>query len=196
MRKFVSLGAIAILLAALTTSVHADAADGVCDILKDEKYTKSLYGLCVAFWSGDADKAKILAKYDERKQEGDPEYLPGTEPLVDDPEPFGDICPCFDPETLAEITFTTSPDACGTKEFEGTELSHDFAIFDLGDMQIIAGTPFVIPGFPIPTSCKVEAPGVYVSFNTTAEEDADCRAVVKGLSDLFLEAGIDCGWAE
>ena len=196
MRKFVSLSAVAILLAALTTSVHADAADGVCDILKDKKYTKSLYGLCVAYWSGDADKSKILTKYNDRKQLGDPEYLPGTEPPVDDPDSFGDICPCFDPEAIAEITFTAIPDACGTIEFTGTDLSHDFAIFDLGDMQIIAGTPLAFPEFSFPTACRVVAPGVDVSFETTAEEDADCRAVVKGLSDLFSSAGIDCGWTD
>jgi hypothetical protein len=57
------LGAVAILLAALTSSLHADAADGVCDILKDKQYTKGLYGICVAYWSGDADKSKFEEKY-------------------------------------------------------------------------------------------------------------------------------------
>jgi len=199
MLKLISLGAAAILLAALTPSLHADAADGMCDILKDKQYTRGLYGICVAYWSGDADKSKLEDKYYARRQDGDPEFLPGTGPSIEEPDPVEDICPCWNAEELAELTYGTEPGACGTSQFDPDDptVGHEFAMFNMGDLQVMAGVPF--PG--IPASCSIQgldAKGnvVYLVLGTTAGEDADCREVVRGLSDLFFESGMDCGWTE
>jgi hypothetical protein len=67
----------------------------------------------------------------------------------------------------------------------------------MGDLLVMAGVP--IPG--IPASCSIQGLDaednfLYLVLGTTPEEDADCRAVVRGLSQLFLDAEMDCGWTE
>ncbi len=90
------------------------AEETVCDPLKADGVTKGLYGLCVAFCEAqdiasedlpltDADlgamedeapSGRILANYNRKKQEGDPEM-----PCIVVEEP----CPCWSAEELASI---------------------------------------------------------------------------------------------
>lgn len=121
MNNFSLLGVIFIVLSmvglpavAQTPDTLTPAEETVCDPLMADGVTKGLYGLCVAFCEAQdhaaltdpieeselealatsAPSGKILASYNKRKQDTDPE-MPCI--LVDEP------CPCWTPEELNAI---------------------------------------------------------------------------------------------
>lgn len=99
---------------AQTPDGQTPAGENVCDPLRDDSVTKGLYGLCVAFceaqdYADELDSiteeelatlesstssGRILANYNKRKQDGDPD-MPCI--LVEEP------CPCWSAQELAEI---------------------------------------------------------------------------------------------
>ena len=202
MRKFYSTAVLAILLSVLSSPVIAAVED--CEVLKGDGGTSGLYGMCVAYWNAEAKQNKsgsqlrsgggnnrFLDRYNEiRDRVGGPE-MPGlTQTPVFD-------CPCWDEKFLADITFESIPEACGENTISfGSDISasHDIAIFDNFSLQLMAGTPF--PG--LPTSCSVKLTGLPEIFNETTENQTeDCKELLRGLNDVFSDAGFDCvGWPE
>jgi hypothetical protein len=200
MRKFYSTAVLAILLSVLSSPVIAAVED--CEVLKGDGGTRGLYGMCVAYWNAEANQNKngsqlrssggnnrFLDRYNEiRDRVGGPE-MPGlTQTPVFD-------CPCWDEKFLADITFESIPEACGENTISfGSDISasHDIAIFDNFSLQLMAGTPF--PG--LPTSCSVKLTGLPEIFNETTENQTeDCTELLRGLNDVFADAGFDCnGW--
>jgi len=125
----VSLSMFGLPAFAKTPDGQTPAEETVCDQLKDDGYTKGLYGLCVAFCEAQdhADKSvaitpdelellkssspsgRILANYDKKKQAGDPDMpcIVVDEPVVAEPvvaEPVvADPCPCWSAEEAGAI---------------------------------------------------------------------------------------------
>jgi len=202
MRKFYSTAVLAILLSVLSSPVIAAVED--CEVLKGDGGTSGLYGMCVAYWNAEAKQNKngsqqrsgggnnrFLDKYNEiRDRVGGPE-MPGLNPTsVFD-------CPCWDAKFLADITNGSIPDACGENTFDfgsGVIAIHDIAAFDEFSLLLMAGTPF--PG--LPTSCSVKLTGLPEIFDETTENQTeDCKELLRGLNDVFSDAGFDCvGWPE
>ena len=101
-------------LLAQTPDGETPAEETVCDPLKADGVTKGLYGLCVAFCEAqdhaalsdpiteeelialaeDAPSGRILANYNKKKQESDPDM-----PCIKVEEP----CPCWTAEELALV---------------------------------------------------------------------------------------------
>jgi hypothetical protein len=115
MRKLISLGLLTLLLSVFAGPVMAGGAEDCDKELLDGDYTKGLYGLCIAYWSGNADKTKFLEKYNSRMKagEGDP-TMPGMDEGVD-----LDSCPCWTFDNLAAAKGFDDPAICGTDDFGG-----------------------------------------------------------------------------
>ena len=119
MSKLISLGILALLLSVFASPVMADGVEDCDNELLDGNYTKGLYGLCIAYWSGNAGKTKFLEKYNNRMQPGDP-TMPGMDRGVD-----LDSCPCWTFDDLAAAKGFADPAICGTDVFGDRTL--DFA---------------------------------------------------------------------
>ena len=195
MRKFYSIAVLAILLSVLSSPVIAAVED--CEVLKGDGGTSGLYGMCVAYWNAEAKQNKsgsqqrssggnnrFLDKYNEiRDRVGGPE-MPGlTQTPVFD-------CPCWDEKFLADITFESVPEACGENTFpsgEDISASHDIAMFDNFTLQLMAGSVF--PGQPESCSANLLGlPGIF--FETSEDQTEDCKELLRGLAQVFADAGI------
>ncbi|MEJ8568969.1 hypothetical protein [Elongatibacter sediminis] len=101
-----------ILVAVFSTALQAGSRGGaahageeVCDVLRDGDYTKGLYGLCVAYCQAEARSDKVLANYERKRNEDDPDM-----PCLVEPDP---VCPCWSAEMVgAVLNGSATPVSC------------------------------------------------------------------------------------
>lgn len=178
MRKFTCLFIFLSVLLMLSAPLYAGTRDGdtpseesVCDVLRDGEYTKGLYGLCVAYCEAEARSEKVLANYDRKRNEGDPE-MPCTAP----PE-----CPCWTAGMVA--TSLANGTVLGCTIDEASEaLLLDLETF--GDFEVYAadsaGCSYMLdPDFTPNTGDEISFSAPYES----ASEEAVCRADIQTICD-------------
>ena len=126
MRELISLGALAVLMSVLASSVFGGIEEE-CEVLKDGA-TKGLYSLCIAYHNAGSSDAmeRILNNYNKKAGPGDPP-MPGT----GDPVP----CACWTEENLANAIGFAPAEACQI----GTDL--EFAVY--GSASSVVVTFFV-----------------------------------------------------
>jgi hypothetical protein len=194
MRKLYAIAVLAGCLSVLGNQAIAAVED--CEELKGKSGSNGLYGMCVAYWnsvdnngsSGSETRIgqegnKFLDRYNDiRDRVGGPP-MPGLESEFD--------CPCWDIEFLAEITVDAIVDDCGEVSYDEVSFQ-DIAIFDDFDLQLMAGSPFSF----MPAQCSVLAGEESIApIQTDEQQTSDCKELLRGLKDLFDEAGMVCpGW--
>jgi len=106
MRKVISLGVLALLLAVLASPVSAGSADSkeICKSLKGA--SKGQYGLCIAHWNTEDGKARENIIENFMKRAGPEGKMPGVTPK--DPESVE--CPCWNHDDLLRATCTGTYD--------------------------------------------------------------------------------------
>jgi len=183
MRKLISLGVLALLLAVLASPVSADADSKViCKELKGA--SKGLYGLCVAYWNTEDGNARDKIYENFYKRAGpDGEDMP----YPDAKKPEVVECPCWSNEDLLRAACTAE---YWDSWFSGDGVNLDLVSYDEEKLVFLADGTIDSSG-EIATNCSLLVSGVgYTAIwdsPTDSNQNLECRAGLQVLMDLLEE---------
>ena len=180
MKTFSKYFLLMILLGLFAAPVSAEASE--CDILTDA--TPGLFGLCTAYCDaqncdqyaeGDEPRSctRLLANYDRKKTGSDPD-MPCNESAVS--------CPCWGMDELTAGGMGLTEALCTNSGGAGTEIASWFTPPDSIIFRV-DGTAGISQ-----TSCtygNTMTSDVPVSFDTTEDQDAECRAGLLAVQQDF-----------
>jgi len=176
MRKFISLGLLALLLSIFASPVMAGGA-AECDGLKeDETAPRGLYGLCTAYYSAENGRGQERVEQLYAKKAiaaGYPPEIPRLE-LPQEPDPPEVACPCWPDDEITNANGYGAP----AEECQ-IESPTELAIYGFGPPEAPVVTFHIEPGL-----CIYLGPDAIRFLPVGSEEELTCRAGIQVLVDM------------